>query len=49
MMYYITVDGVYKYMTMDVTDVNNWLLANNKQIKSIFVKDWNKAVFIEVK
>lgn len=49
MMYYITVDGVCKHMTIDVDDVNKWLKANNKRIKNIYSKNWNKEVIVEVK
>lgn len=49
MLYYITVDGVCKHITNDVDGVNKWLKANNKHIKNIYAKNWNKEIIVEVK
>lgn len=49
MMYYITENEICKHMTNDVDDVNKWLKTNNKHIKNIYVKNWNKEIIVEVK
>ena len=48
MTYYITVDGVCKHITKDVDDVNRWLKEHNKHIKTVYAKDWNKEIIVEV-
>ena len=48
MWYYITVGGVCKHVTNDVSDVNKWLKINNKHIKNIYCKNKQETI-IEVR
>lgn len=48
-LYYITENEICKHITNGVDDVNKWLKANNKHIKNIYAKNWNKEIIVEVK
>ncbi len=48
MWYYITIDGVCRYVTNEVNDVNKWLKEHNKHIKKIYIKR-DKETIVEVK
>lgn len=45
--YYITVGGVCKHVTNDLSDVNKWIKTNNKHIKNIYCKNKQETI-IEV-
>ena len=47
MWYYITVGGVCKHVTNDLSDVNKWIKTNNKHIKNIYCKNKQETI-IEV-
>ena len=48
MWYYITIDGVCRYVTNEVNDVNKWLKERNKHIKKIYIKR-DRETIVEVK
>lgn len=48
MWYYITVDGVCRYIASTTKDANDWLKKHNKGIKEIYIKRDNETI-IEVK
>lgn len=47
MWYYITIDGVCRYVTDEVNDVNRWLKERNKHIKKIYIKR-DHEIIVEV-
>lgn len=47
MCYYITVDGVCRYIASTTKDANDWLKKRNKSIKEIYIKHDNETI-IEV-